>query len=422
MSKWNNTLIDRAVTKGLTPNVKFKPSGVDWIGDIPEEWEVMHMKRHLTINNGRDYKHIEVDEGYPVIGSGGVFANASEFLYEGEALLLGRKGTIDKPLYIDGKFWTVDTMFYAIPDKKTCCKYMYYQASIAPLAQYSTNTALPSMTQTSLQNLLMCFPPFSEQQSIASYLDEKCGKIDTQISLLSQKRDAYLQLKRALINRVVTKGLNPDAKFKPSGVDWIREIPEGWEVKRIKEICDFVSRGTTPDYADESKYKVMNQATFSKGYIDDSIIRYTSKPSADANIKRGDLLIASTGGGVLGKVLFYNRDDKSFYADSHVSILRNTKGENSMKFLYYVFSTKFAEINATMVKGSTNQTELQRNYLLAHEIPIPKKEEQQSIASYLDEKCGEIDANIANIEKQIEKYKELKRALISEVVTGKRTV
>ena len=93
-----------------------------------------------------------------------------------------------------------------------------------------------------------------------------------------------------------------------------------------------------------------------------------------------------------------------------------------MKFLYYVFSTKFAEINATMVKGSTNQTELQRNYLLAHEIPIPAKAEQQSIASYLDEKCSEIDANIANLEKQIEKYKELKRALISEVVTGKRRV
>lgn len=196
--------ISRVVTKGLNPNVKFRPSGVDWIGEIPEGWEVLHFKRNLSINNGRDYKHIDVDEGYPVIGSGGAFANASEYLYDGEALLLGRKGTIDRPLYINGKFWTVDTMFYAVPNRKTCCKYMYYQASTAPLARYSTNTALPSMTQTSLQNLLMCFPPLPEQQSIASYLDEKCSEIDANIANLEKQIEKYKELKRALISEVVT--------------------------------------------------------------------------------------------------------------------------------------------------------------------------------------------------------------------------
>lgn len=197
-------LISRVVTKGLNPNAKFKPSGVDWIGEIPEGWEVLHSKRNLSFNNGRDYKHIEVDEGYPVIGSGGAFANASEYLYDGEALLLGRKGTIDRPLYINGKFWTVDTMFYAVPNRQTCCKYMYYQASTAPLARYSTNTALPSMTQTSLQNLLMCFPPLPEQQSIASYLDEKCSEIDANIANLEKQIEKYKELKRALISEVVT--------------------------------------------------------------------------------------------------------------------------------------------------------------------------------------------------------------------------
>lgn len=197
-------LISRVVTKGLNPNAKFKPSGVDWIGEIPEGWEVLHFKRNLSFNNGRDYKHIEVDEGYPVIGSGGAFANASEYLYDGEALLLGRKGTIDRPLYINGKFWTVDTMFYAVPNRKTCCKYMYYQASTTPLARYSTNTALPSMTQTSLQNLLMCFPPLPEQQSIASYLDEKCSEIDANIANLEKQIEKYKELKRALISEVVT--------------------------------------------------------------------------------------------------------------------------------------------------------------------------------------------------------------------------
>ena len=186
---------------------------------------------------------------------------------------------------------------------------------------------------------------------------------------------------------------------------------------RLKEICDYISRGTTPDYVDESPYKVMNQATFSKGWLDESNLRYTSKNVREAQIKKGDLLMASTGGGVLGKVFFFDSDDTSFYADSHVSILRNSKGKNLMKYLYYVFSIKYDEINATMVKGSTNQTELQRNYLLAYELDMPPLSKQQRIVDYLDEKLGNIDARIAVLEKQQDAYARLKKSIIYHTVT-----
>ena len=186
---------------------------------------------------------------------------------------------------------------------------------------------------------------------------------------------------------------------------------------RLKDICDYISRGTTPDYVDDSPYKVMNQATFSKGWLDESNIRYTSKNASEAQIKKGDLLMASTGGGVLGKVFFFDSDDTSFYADSHVSILRNSKGKNMMKYLYYVFSIKYDEINATMVKGSTNQTELQRNYLLAYEMDIPSLSKQQRIVAFLDAKLGKIDARIAILEKQQDAYARLKKSVIHRAVT-----
>ena len=186
---------------------------------------------------------------------------------------------------------------------------------------------------------------------------------------------------------------------------------------RLKEICDYISRGTTPDYVDESPYKVMNQATFSKGRLDEDNIRYTSKNVREAQIKKGDLLMASTGGGVLGKVFFFDSDDTSFYADSHVSILRNSKGKNLMKYLYYVFSIKYDEINATMVKGSTNQTELQRNYLLAYEMDIPSLSIQQRIVDYLDAKLGKIDARIAVLVKQQDAYARLKKSVVHHAVT-----
>ena len=198
------SIINRAVTKGLNPDVQMKDSGVDWIGMIPEGWKVVHMKRALSFNNGRDYKNIEVDEGYPVIGSGGQFAYASEYLYDGEAILFGRKGTIDKPMHINDKFWTVDTMFYATPKSNAYGRYLYYQATAMPLNKYSTQTALPSMTQTSLQNILICFPPLSEQQAIAAYLDEKCSKIDTIVANLDKQISKYADLKRSLIDEVIT--------------------------------------------------------------------------------------------------------------------------------------------------------------------------------------------------------------------------
>ena len=205
LQELKQSVITHAVTKGLNPNVEMKPSGVEWIGDVPKHWEVMPFKRAMTIYNGSDYKHIQVDvAGYPVIGSGGEFARASQYVYDGEVVLLGRKGTIDKPMYYNGKFWTVDTMFYAIPKKHVNCKYLYYQALIIPFDRYATSTALPSMTQTDLNFNIIGFPPTVEQTAIASYLDHKCATIDTSISNAQHQIELLQEYKQSLITEVVT--------------------------------------------------------------------------------------------------------------------------------------------------------------------------------------------------------------------------
>lgn len=188
-------------------------------------------------------------------------------------------------------------------------------------------------------------------------------------------------------------------------------------IERIKNICDYVSRGATPDYVDVGENKVMNQATFSKGSLDESNIRYTSKTNKGAQIKKGDLLMASTGGGVLGKVFYFDCDDENFYADSHVTILRSFTGKNLMKYLYYHFYLRYDEINATMVKGSTNQTELQRNYLLSYELDIPSLEEQNKMVAYLDTKLSEIDHHVSLLTSKRDAYLRLKKSIINRAVT-----
>ena len=198
-------IIQNAVTKGLDEKVEMKDSGVEWIGMIPKHWEIGPFKRLIKIKNGADYKKYEVQEnGYPVIGSGGVFAYSSKYSYDGEALLLGRKGTIDKPLYFKGKFWTVDTMFYGIPKDNADCKYLYYQALIIPFKMYATATAIPSMTQTDLYNNPMCIPCKKEQKAIADYLDSAIKPFDSAISNCQRQISLLQERKQIIINEVVT--------------------------------------------------------------------------------------------------------------------------------------------------------------------------------------------------------------------------
>ena len=204
LKELRSSVISRAVTRGLDPNVPLKDSGIDWIGQIPKHWETGAYKRCMKINNGKDYKNIVELDGFPVIGSGGQFSYASNFMYDGEVVFLGRKGTIDKPIYFNGKFWAVDTMFYSVPNKRSFCKFMYYQAMMFPFDKYSTSTALPSMTQNDLGNNHISIPFLSEQQQIANYLDEKTAEIDNTIEKYKMQINKLKEYRQALITEVVT--------------------------------------------------------------------------------------------------------------------------------------------------------------------------------------------------------------------------
>ena len=318
-------------------------------------------------------------------------------------------------------------IFVLRPNKEVISQYLFYLSQSRDFQDKACATmcgvgGLKRISPLFMRTYEFDMPSIENQQRMVTYLDTKLSDIDHQVSLLTSKRDAYLRLKKSIINHAVTHGLNPNVKMKDSGIEWIGEVPEHWEVKRMKDICDYISRGSTPDYVDEDYQKVMNQGTFSKGWIDESNIRYTKVGKSGAHIKKGDLLMASTGGGVLGKILYFDSIDENYYADSHVTIMRNSKGINSMKFLFYHFSLRFDEINATMTKGSTNQTELQRYELLSHKVAIPPLPEQHAIATYLDDKCAKIDTIVSNLDKQISRYADLKRSLIDEVITGKRAV
>ena len=206
-------------------------------------------------------------------------------------------------------------------------------------------------------------------------------------------------------------------EMKDSGIEWIKEMPTNWNLKKLKYLTTKCERGTSPDYVDDNITAVVNQATFSKGYFDTSNIRFSSKPAETSRglLKKQDILLASTGGGVLGKTFYFN-EDETYVADGHVTIIRTNSALIS-KFLYYYFYINFETFNSQMAEGSTNQTELQRDLLCEMPVPLPPLPEQRLIASFLDAKCAEIDALTADIQEQIDALEQYKRSVITEAVT-----
>ncbi len=380
---------------------EYKDSGVEWIGEVPSHWEVVPLKRAITINNGCDYKHVQIEEeGYPVIGSGGQFAWANQYMYDGEVVLLGRKGTIDKPLYYNGKFWTVDTMFYGIPKKNANCKYLFYQAKNIPFGRYATATALPSMTQTDLNNNVICLPPLAEQQGIASYLDKKCSEIDKVISA-QQKRIALLQeLKQSIITHAVTKGLNPNVEMKDSGVEWIGKVPKTWEIIPFKRA---ISINNGCDYkhvqVEDDGYPVIG----SGGQF----------AQACQYIYDGEVVLLGRKG-TIDKPLYFKGKfwtvDTMFYGIPR-------KNANCRYLYYQAKMIPFDRYATATALPSMTQTDLNNN-----PICLPPVEEQEEIVNYLDKKCASIDSSISKAQHQVELLQEYKQSLITEVVTGKRKV
>ncbi|ELM1502201.1 restriction endonuclease subunit S [Campylobacter upsaliensis] len=210
-------LINEVVTKGLNPNIEFKNSGIAYLGLIPHHWEVRRMKFMASIHNGREQTEIADENGiYPIYGSGGILGKSMYFIYDKPSVLLGRKGTIDKPLFVEEPFWTIDTMFYTSISKIVLPKYFYYLCLTIDFQFYISGSAIPSMTQYDLANISFALPPLQEQKQIANFLDEKCEKINSAIEKTKRQIELIKEYKNTLINEAVCGRIACSRDFSPT--------------------------------------------------------------------------------------------------------------------------------------------------------------------------------------------------------------
>lgn len=289
------------------------------------------------------------------------------------------------------------------------------------------------LTKEDLCNFEFEIPNIEQQTRIVKYLNDKTSKINSNISLLTSKRDAYLRLKKSIINRAVTNGLNPDVKMKDSGIEWIGEIPEHWDRKRMKDIA-YLYSGLTgkagEDFRCDDISKTKPYIPFTS-ILNNSKIDTTNFPqvimSEDENqnqVKENDLLflMSSEDYESIAKSAVVSEIPVEVYLNSFCRGLRFTAKNVCANFVnYQLQAANYRDALRFEARGFT-RINIKIEKISGMFVSLPSFEEQQTIVTYLDEKCSKIDTIVANLEKQIGKYADLKRSLIDEVITGKRAV
>ncbi len=390
----------------MRPYPKYKDSGVEWIGDVPEGWGISKLKWFSKIYSGTNIKN-ELGT-YPLYGANGIIGKCITDSFATEKVIIGRVGSSGEINFATGIYGVSDNALVVDNSKDITSKFLFYFLTTINFSTDITLNAQPLLTATNVKNKFIAIPNSKEQQSIINYLDRKTIQIDNLISKKQKLIELLKEERAAIINQAVTKGLNPDAPMKDSGIEWLGEVPEHWEVKRLKFFYRLI---TKKNYSAETKKIALENIESWTGRLIDSEADYQGE---GISFHKGDILFGKLRP-YLAKVLCPHFSGASI---GDIYVIRPKSGVSS-KFTFYRFvSRPFIEV----VNGSTFGAKMPRanwSFIANLYIAMPNFDEQRTVSGYLDHITTKIDQTTFKIEKQIEFLKEFRTALISEVVTGK---
>ena len=408
---------------------KYKDSGIEWIGEIPEHWELRKGKNLFKLRNSKGNINailLAATQKFGMIPQTQVEGvvqvkqntdlNTFRTVHKNDYVISLRsfQGGFEMSEY-EGVCSPAYQVFYS---KTPCCNYFfkYMFKSYGFISQINAFTLGiregKNIQYEDFSVMKLPLPTLQEQQSIATYLDQKCGEIDELIALQEEMITKLQSYKQSVITEAVTKGLDKNIPLKDSGVEWIGEIPEHWEVKRLKNVCFQInikenSKGNPLPYIG-----LENIESGSGRYIDT-----TSEVDGMANRFCKNNVLFGKLRPYLSKVYLTETDGIC----STEFIVYDTKSNNCRFIHKLLLSQTFIDV----VNSSTYGAKMPRansEFINNIYVQIPPLSEQQSIADYLDQKCGEIDELISIKQQKIEKLKDYKKSLIFECVTGKRKV
>lgn len=434
---------------------EYKDSGVQWLGEIPSHWEVCKVKHHYKMITGftpstgkskyysnnsdntwvtiADMKTKFISESSSHI-SDLYIKNFKPTIVRKGSLLYSFKLSVGQVAFADKDLYTNEAIASFENNENVCLDFLFYSASLCIIKNANTNIyGAFILNQELIKNATIVYPPFAEQKAIANYLDSATSKIDEAIAQKQKMIDLLNERKQIIINNAVTKGLNPDAPMKDSGVDWIGEIPEHWEVSRIKNVItlltDYDANGSFSDIAKNCNINngtpyawmvrttdlVNNRVGIVEGnnYCDKKTYDYLAKSSLES----GDLLMTKRGN--VGMVYVVPECSCPMTLAPNLYLLKTKASDINNRYLMHYLSSTKPKSQLAILNKSTTLGALYKDDVKSLQIVLPPIDEQLLLAQFIDKELDKVDSVISNCNLQISLLQERKQIIINDVVTGK---
>ena len=431
----------------------YKDSGIEWIGDIPSNWSSTKLKFHTKkIIDGAHFTPTYIEKSNDSIPflrvtdlhSKEILLDEVKYIPTSEHqelikrcnpevgdLLLSKNGTIGLMKIIDWDWeFSIFVSLCLLKFEKTLLNkffFYFFESNIVDrqLFESSQKTSVSNLHLEKIKELRLTLPPIEEQTAIANYLDHKTTQIDTLIAKKEQFISLLQEERTAIINQAVTKGLDPTVKMKDSGIEWLGEIPEHWEVAKfnlyvsIRHGHQFMNH----DFTDDGVKVVKITQLHKDGYLDLSKCSYVSSEQLENYqsilIKEKDILMCLTGG-TIGKIIRVGEVNEPLLQNYRVGHFSSGKASKiSDDFIFWLMSSESIVSQIFFQMRETGQPNIGMDDFGRMRITIPPLMEQEKIVKHIVNKTVEISEILIKSKQEIELLKEYKTALISEVVTGK---
>jgi len=435
---------------------QYKDSGIKWVGEVPKDWNIKKIKYECYVKGRVGWNGLKSSEfltdGYSYLITGTDFKNdvidwnncyyIDKVRYDedpfiqllNDDLLITKDGTIGKlavvtdlnrPACLNSGIFVVRAL-----NKELSTRYLFWILKSSIFNYYNEYTSYGSTIQHLYQNVFVeftfCMPTFAEQMAIASFLEVRTAKIDQLIALKEKLIMLYEEEKIVLINSAVTKGLNPKVKTKPSGIDWLGDIPEHWEVKRLKWLSTIISKGTTPstvgrdilpvgDVRFLKAENIVNNTTV--GDPSNFIDQGTNEILLRSQLEELDILFVIAGA-TLGKVAILPANFCPANTNQAVSFIR-LKDKKYVFYVWYWLQSNLINQLIWLDAVQAAQPNLSMENLGNFYIPFIPVGEQEAIVNHIDTECHRLDSIINQFQAQIELFREYRKTLISDAVSGK---
>ena len=431
---------------------KMQDSGIEWIGEIPEGWEIHRIKAHFSIISGSGFKpelQGQSTGDFPVckasdISSSGHYLHTSANYISSDIVKSQHFSIIPKGSILFAKIGEamrknnrslcsldccVDNNCQGLVPKNISSEFSYYLFTCIDMTWFDNAGTIPCINNQKLYDCRIPFPSYDEQLLIANHLNIQCDKINEMLFHIRASIEEYKKLKQAVITQAVTKGIRGEREIKDSGVEWIGEIPAEWSITKIKSGVTKIGSGKTPSggaetYTDSGVIFLRSQNVY------DCTLNLESptyiSPEVDATMKStrvlpDDVLLNITGGSI-GRCSIVPKTLGLANVNQHVCIIRTNPLIFLPKYMQYFWVSTLGHLAIDLYQTGGNREGMSADAIRNTPIPYAPLKEQKEIVAYLDAKCAEIDGLIAKKEQLVKELESYKKSLIYEVVTGKREV